>query len=238
MDIAETGFQDHIRDLRKTVIYSLLSLVIGFGIAIPFTAPLINLLKIPAENSLEKMPEFIFLGPIQGFSLVMKCAFFLGALLSAPFWLLSLWRFISPGLKENEKGILIPFFSLMLLFFIGGATLGFYFILPPALQYLESFGGDLGTNMWTLSLYVEFCLFILFGSGLAFEMFFLLLLLVHFDVLTYERLSSSRRAVIVACFILGALLTPPDVATQFLMAVPLWLFFEIGVAYSYFKRKG
>ncbi|CRX37504.1 twin-arginine translocase subunit TatC [Estrella lausannensis] len=282
----------HVRDLRKTVIATLVALLVGFILAMPLASPFIQLLKKPAEGSLafekttrqrainrgasaiylplpsgsiplsfsqgvqetnegyfippggellfekqESLPSFILLGPIQGFSVLMKCALFLGACLSSPFWLMSLWNFISPGLMEHEKRVIIPFFTLSLLFFALGALFGYFCIIPPALSYLDTVGGEIGSNLWTLPLYLEFCLFILFGSGIAFEMFFLLALLIHFEVLSYETLASSRRAVIVACFILGALLTPPDVFTQFMLALPLWLLFEICVFYAFLKQK-
>lgn len=281
---------NHIHDLRKTVIFSLLSLIIGFCLAIPIAPSFISFLKQPALNTLQKeriitekvtnnklipitvslpedaflitldqvtiqknqsytlnpkssltykkqeaLPHFVLLGPLQGFSVLMKCALFLGAFIAAPFWLLALWRFISPGLRTLEKKIMIPFFLSMLIFFTIGALCGYFFILPPSLDYLEAFSQEIGMNMWSLPNYLEFCLFILFASGIAFELFLFLLLLIHFNVLSYEKLSSSRRAVILSCFILAALLTPPDVASQIFLAIPLWMFFEISVLYAYFK---
>lgn len=282
----------HVRDLRKTVLATLVALLIGVLLALPLTSPFIQLLKRPAEGTLlfekttnqravnrgkspiylplpegsvatnlslgvvkqgegyllppggevaflkrETLPSFVLLGPIQGFSVMMKCALFLGACLSSPFWLMALWNFISPGLREPEKKVIIPFLTLSLVFFTAGALLGFFYIIPPALSYLEAIGGEIGSNLWTLPLYLEFCLFILFGSGLAFEMFFLLLLLIHFEIISYEMLSSSRRAVIVGCFILGAILTPPDIVTQFILAIPLWFLYETCVLYSFIKYK-
>lgn len=201
-----------------------------------------NTYQIPPGGSIvykrhEAMPQFVLLGPIQGFSILMKCTLFLGAVISSPLWLFAVWRFIAPGLKKRERGLLIPFFASMLLFFTGGAVLGYFFILPTAIDYMEHFGGDIGTNMWSLSAYLEFCLFILFGAGMILEIFFFLLLLVHFKFLSYKQLYSIRRVAIVGCFILGALFTPPDIPTQIMLAIPLWLFFEICVAYSYVKSK-
>jgi len=262
---------EHISDLRRTVILTLLALVLGMLLAIPLTSPFIALLKKPAEDIIhteriiteraynnkstpitigkhlvqpgrsitytreEKMPSFVILGPVQGFTLFMKCALFLGALLSSPLWLLSLWRFIAPGLELREKSIAAPFFLLLLLFFLAGAVLGYLFLLPPAVEFLQSFGSELGVNLWSLSSYLEFALMVLFGAGLALELFFFLLLMVHFGVLSYAQLTASRRAVIVLCFILGALLTPPDVLTQVLLAFPLWLLYEACVLYAFLK---
>jgi sec-independent protein translocase protein TatC len=226
---AELTLSEHIADLRRTLILCLLALASGFILALPLAEPFIALLKEPAP------PHLVLLGPIQGFTVVMKCALFLGAFLSSPLWLLSLWRFLAPGLKTRENSVVILLFSSLLLFFTAGAALGYFFILPPAIQFLENFGEGLGTNMWSLSAYLEFCLFVLFGSGLSLELFFFLLLLVHFKILTYPQLASSRRAAIVSCFILGALLTPPDIATQFMLAIPLWLLFEICLLYAYLK---
>jgi sec-independent protein translocase protein TatC len=178
-----------------------------------------------------RFPLFI-MGPIEGLILVFKVCFWLSIALTAPFWGWLWLQFILPALKDKERALLIPFLLCSLLFLGLGIALAYYVTLPIANQYLLLFNTSIGQNTWTLTHYVDYVLLLCLGHAVAAELVLLLLMLVHFRLLSPHWLISKRRYMIVLAFVLGALLTPPDVLTQLLLAIPLIGLYEIAIGYA------
>lgn len=177
----------------------------------------------------------LIMGPIEGLILVFRACFWLSLAGTAPIWGWIWLQFILPGIQAHERAILIPFlFGSLICLFLGGA-MAYFVTLPIANQYLTLFNSGIGQNAWTLTNYVNYVLFLCLGHAIAAELALLLMILVHFRILSPEWLISKRRYLIVAAFILGALLTPPDVLTQLLLALPLMGIYEIAIWYAKFR---
>ncbi len=180
---------------------------------------------------------FLIMGPIEGLTLVFKLCFWLSVALTAPFWGWIWLQFILPGLKAQERVILIPFLLCSVFCLCAGIALAYYVTLPLANQYLMLFNHSIGQNAWTLTHYINYVLLLCLGHAIAAELGLLLLVLVHFRFLSPEWLISKRRYMIVVAFILGALLTPPDVLTQLLLAIPLMMLYEIAIYYAKWRHR-
>lgn len=229
------SFWEHVDELRKVLIRSL-SLI---GIASSFCFFLTpQIFKILAATAGEEGKKFILLSPMEGVTTSFKAAFFCGLFLSSPFWMYLILTFIAPALRGKEKKI-IPWFlftSLTMLFL--GTLFSLKVTLPLANQFFLSFNSYLGENLWSLSYYFDYTLFLCISGGVTFEIFAVLLFLIYFGIITEKQMREKRRVAVVLSFLLAAILTPPDVLTQILVALPLILFYEAGILYGKLSSRG
>ena len=179
----------------------------------------------------------LIMGPVEGLILVFKTCFWLSLAMTAPFWGWVWLRFILPGMYARERAILVPFLLCSLFCIACGCSLAYYVTLPLANEYLTLFNSAIGQNAWTLNHYVNYVLLLCLGHAIAAELALLLMILVHFRLLSPEWMISKRRHMIVAAFILGALLTPPDVLTQVLLAIPLIAIYELAILYAKWRNR-
>lgn len=185
------------------------------------------------QRTTQERPLTLF-HPTEGISLVFKLSFFAGLILSSPFWLYRLFLFFLPALQQREKRLLFPFLGASLLFFSLGVAFAYFVTIPIAIESLQFFNTTIGTTLWGAANTLNFFLFLLLSNGLAFEGAVILFFLIHLNVLTYSFLIAYRRHMIVFFFVLAALLTPPDIFTQFLLAIPLIALYECAILYSRF----
>lgn len=176
--------------------------------------------------------SFLVMGPLDGLILVFKVCFWISLVLTAPIWCWIWLQFILPGLKKQERSFLFPFLLLSVICISSGIGFAYYVTLPIANQYLMLFNNSIGQNAWTLTHYVNYVLFLCLGHAIAAELVLFLFMLVHFGFLSASWLIAKRKMMIVMAFVLGALLTPPDVLTQILLAVPLIGIYEIAIWYA------
>lgn len=181
--------------------------------------------------------QLLVLSPLEGMMISFKTSFWVGFLGTSPLWIFILLKFISPALRMHEKKLLYPFLGLSFLSVVLGITFSFFLTIPMANQYLENFNMQIGENVWTLSNYINYTLFLLLANAAAFEMGLILLFLVHCGLISAEQMIGKRRHMIVVAFILGAILTPPDVLTQFMLAIPLIALYEFAIIYARFREK-
>lgn len=196
---------------------------------------------IPPNSALiwqqqELLKPLFILSPIEGFSVSLKLSFWLGFVLSSPIWLFFILQFITPGLYAHEKAIIFPFLFLSFIFISLGLSLAFFVTIPLANAYLALFNNDIGTNLWSLSLYVDYTLVLLLANALAFEFLAILFILIHFNKITKEMMVSKRKFFILTAFIISAILTPPDILSQLLLAIPLTILYEVLIVYASFKK--
>lgn len=189
---------------------------------------------IEVSHTTAKKPALI--APLEGISTILKISFWISLIATSPFWLFLSFLFVAPALEQKRKKLFPPFFFLSILFFLAGISFGYCVTLPISNSYLYGFNEEIGMNLWSLSHYVDYVLILLFASGLSFELALLLFFLVHIAFLTPETMRSQRRGAILLSFILGALLTPPDILTQFLVAIPLIIFYELAILYGEIRR--
>lgn len=152
-----------------------------------------------------------------------------GLLLASPVIFYQIWRFVAPGLYQHEKKVLLPFSLLSSLFFLGGGAFGYFVVFPPAFAFLLGYANDFLTPMPTVSEYFTLCLKLLIAFGVVFELPLFLVLLARVGLVDAAFLRRHRRYAILLAFVLAAILTPPDVASQLMMAVPIVILYEISI---------
>ncbi|HSF32508.1 MAG TPA: twin-arginine translocase subunit TatC [Candidatus Tectomicrobia bacterium] len=216
-------FTDHLDELRHRLIVSLVGVGLGFAVSYGFSQQLLVLLQRPLPSRL------IFIAPTEAFFVNLKVAFYAGLFLSVPLLLFQLWKFVAPGLYAHERRYSFPFLIVSTVLFLLGAAFAYAVILPIALRFLIAQGGELWQPNITLSNYLSFCMRLILAAGLVFEFPLLMYFLTKVGVITAESLIKNRKYAILAAFIVSAILTPPDVFSQVLLAVPLFLLFEVSI---------
>jgi sec-independent protein translocase protein TatC len=186
---------------------------------------------VTIEKGLPSQTLAIF-KPAEGLSLCLKLCFWVGLIGTLPFWINPILSFIRPGLYRHEQKLLIPFMGASLLAVASGICFAYFLTIPIANTYLFSFNASLGQNLWGLAEYVNYSLSLFFAHALAFEAAVVLIFLVHLGFLRHEHLVGKQRHAIVAAFILGALLTPPDIPSQVMVAVPLIGLYQLIILYA------
>ena len=201
-----------------------------------------NKFQLPPKSYLDweeskPVQNLLILSPVEGLSTSLKISLWLGLAATSPLWLYFLFQFVAPALHRREKFLVLPFLGLSLLFILLGSSFAYLITIPLANNYLFSFNQTLGINLWSFSSYIDYTLLLILSNAVAFELFAVVLLLVHYGFLKAQAMKDKRRHVIVAAFILGAILTPPDVLSQLLMAIPMILMYELTILYALFRGK-
>ncbi len=229
MKRASNSFFGHLQQLQATLIKVILTILCGFIASFFFHKEILFWLTKPI------VPELILLSPFEGFLTACKIAFISGVLLTSPLSIYFILLFLLPALHSRERKLILLLLILSFLFVLGGACFGYFITLPLSLDFLENF--SLGINLWSLTKTVSFILSLLFAHALAFEAVVISLFFTHIGLFHYDWLIKARRFVYVALFIAAAILTPPDVVSQLLLALPLIILFELITLYAFFKKK-
>lgn len=183
----------------------------------------------------EPASKLLIFSPIDGILITFKVCFFIGLAATSPITLYLLLHFIAPALDKRFYRLLTPFIALSILFMSLGAGFAFFITIPIANQYLTLFNQEIGINFWSLSNYLDYTILLLIGNAISFEMCVIALFLVQMQVLSYNQLQKSRRYFILFAFIVSAILTPPDIFTQVMLALPLIIIYELIILYAYAK---
>lgn len=215
---------EHLEELRTRLIRVLIALAIGTALSFAFTSQIMRVLIAPAGI------KPIFLRPTEMFLTYFKVAMLAGVILAMPVIVYQLIKFAWPGLQRNERtylGIIVPAATLS---FIAGVLFTYLVLLPYALRYLVSFGGDLVQAQWAISEYITFVTTLLFWSGVVFETPLILFFLARLRIITPQVLSKNRKFAVVIIAVIAAVITPtPDPFNMGLVMVPLLLMYEIGI---------
>ena len=216
---------DHLRELRRCLLWSLAAIGIGTVVAFTFTDALVAWLRRPLHADL------IFLAPAEAFWTDLKVSIVAGLFLVLPVVLYQVWRFIMPGLLSAERRYLLPFLTLSYLSFVLGVGFCYLVVLPFAFQFLIGYGVAHGyTPQISVGLYMDFVLKFFLAFGLIFELPLALTVLSRMGLVTPRMLSRGRKYAVLLAFILGAILTPtPDVFNQAIMAGVLVVLYEVGI---------
>ena len=242
IDESRAPLLDHLLELRRRLLMSFVALAVAFGICLYFARPIFALLVHPllAAGQTKIINTQIF----GGFVVEIKIAFFAAMMISFPVIANQLWQFVAPGLYRNERRALLPFLLATPALFLTGAALAYFIAIPIALKFLLGFQGDLGgvqqQALPDVNSYLGFVMQFLFGFGLSFLLPILLMLLERAGIVTRKQLVGARRYAIVGAFAIAAVLTPPDVGSQLLLAVPLIFLYEmalIGIWVTERRRK-
>ena len=258
----ELSFWEHVEEFRLTLIRILLVILVGFGFSLFFYQQIFELLTTPLIESSHALanninvsiehseypaqvnqqsqavnsPLYVF-SPTEGLVTTFRVSFWVAAVVMSPIWLFFVLQFIGPAFKANHQKAFFPFLILSCCFLSMGILFGYFVTIPLANGYLQAFNSGLGVNLWSLSSYLDYTLLLLLANGFVFELSVILLFLVHFGFLTEESLKKKRPFMVVFSFVLAAVLTPPDVFSQVLMAIPLLVFYEFSILYSKFYKR-
>jgi sec-independent protein translocase protein TatC len=238
IDDKEMPLLEHLAELRTRLLWSAGAFLIAFLAAYHFAPRIYDFLAAPLAHALEargEKPQLIYTALYEAFFTYIKVAIFAGAFVSFPVIASQIWLFIAPGLYRNEKRALLPFLvATPVLFFAGGAFV-YYVIFPYAWKFLLSFqnttpGSPVQIDLMAkVSDYLNLVMKLIFAFGLSFELPVLLTLLGRVGIINAATLKKFRRYAYVGCFVVAAILTPPDIATQCMLAVPLILLYEVSI---------
>lgn len=239
IDSTEAPLLDHLIELRRRMLYCVGALLLTFFGAFYFAEEIFAFLVQPLVAAGQE--RVIYTQLFEAFLVQVKVAFFAAIMLSFPVLANQLWQFVAPGLYKREKRALLPFLLATPVLFIGGASFAYFVAIPTALTFLLQYQGNMGgiqqDALPSVGNYLSFIMQFLFAFGISFLLPVLLMLLERSGIVTLAQLKSARRYAIVVAFILAAVLTPPDVVSQFLLAVPLILLYEIALIGIRFTRK-
>ena len=219
----------HIADLRKRLVISSIAFGIAFFACFAVYQPILDWMMVPVEAVLHNESKMVAIEVQETFFTAIKVAFFTGFLVSLPVILWQLWLFLAPGLYDNEKKLLVPFVLGATIMFLIGAAFAYYVVVPFGFDFLVNFGNSVVTVMPSIGKYVSFFTKLLFGFGIAFELPVFTFFLAIIGLVDDKMLKDFFKYAVVLIFILSALLTPPDVITQFLMAGPLIILYGASI---------
>ncbi|SHJ71715.1 Sec-independent protein translocase TatC [Anaerobranca californiensis DSM 14826] len=224
----------HLSELRKRIIISFLAFVVGFIISYTFIDEIRSFVLKPAQGL-----ELIYLSPPELFLAYLKIAFITGFILASPVIILQFWLFIKPALKKEEKKHLIFAMIMGLIFFLIGASFAYYVIIPMSINFFVRMSVDDITPMFSVVNYLKFVNSLLLSFGLVFQLPLLIILLSQLNLITPKTLRKYRKFVILAIFTVSAFITPPDIISQVMMAVPMMILYEFSLIASsvIYKRK-
>lgn len=219
----------HIADLRKRLVISSLTVIVMFFVCFSFYQPILDWMMVPAEAALPKNSQMVAVEIQETFFTALKVSFFAGFVASLPVIFWQLWLFLAPGLYEHEKKLVIPFVFFATLMFLSGASFAYYIVVPIGFEFLIAFGSNVVTVLPSIGAYVGFFTKLLIGFGISFELPVITFFLAKIGLVDDRMLKDFFRYAIVLIFIIAALLTPPDVVSQLLMAAPLTLLYGISI---------
>lgn len=229
---AEPRLIDHLIELRARLLRAVVGLVLVFLALMPFAADIYGVLARPMLAALPASGQLVAVDPAGGFFVPLKLAFFAALLISVPWLLYQAWAFVAPGLYQREKRLAVPLLvSAVALFYIGCAF-AFFLVLPTVFGFLARFTPDVVAMTPDIGKYLDFVLVIFLAFGASFELPVALVILVLLGWVTPQQLRESRGYAIVGIFVVAAIITPPDVVSQLMLAIPMCILYELGIVAS------
>lgn len=220
----EMSFLDHLEELRRRILKSLAAVVVFAVAAYFFSDKLVNIVSAPLTGV-----GVYFKAPTEAFMVRMKISIFVGAVAAVPVLFYQLWMFVGPGLYKSETKIAVPIVLSATVFFVIGGGFCFFYVIPIAVKFLLGFATENMKPMIMIGDYISFVGMMVLAFGIVFELPVASFILGRMGVIDYKFMSKGRRYAIVAMVIIGAILTPPDVFSQVMLAGPLYILYEISI---------
>jgi sec-independent protein translocase protein TatC len=236
-DADEQPFLDHIIELRRRILHALMVVLVLFFPTYYFANDIYQFVAAPLMAHLPNTSSMIATEVASPFLTPFKLAVITAVLAAVPFILHQAWAMVSPGLYLHEKRFALPLLVSSIGLFYSGMAFAYFLVFPLVFQFFAAVAPTGVTMMTDINRYLDFVLAMFFAFGSAFEIPIAILLMVWSGLSTPESLAKKRPYVIVGCFVVGAVLTPPDVLSQLLLAIPTWLLFEVGVFLARFLTR-
>ena len=238
-DGAENGTDDspqplvtHLVELRDRLLRAVLSVLVVFICLFPFANDIYAFVSEPLRELLPQGSSMIATEVASPFLTPFKLTLVVALFVAIPYVLFQVWAFVAPGMYRKEKRIALPLLASSVLLFYSGAAFAYFVVFPLIFAFFTSVGPSDITVMTDINRYLDFVLKLFFAFGIAFEIPIAAVILILTGVTTPDKLASKRPWIIVGCFVAGMLLTPPDVISQSLLALPMWLLFELGILFG------
>lgn len=228
---------DHLVELRDRILKCLVAVVVLFLALFYFANDIYNYVALPLVNALPEGTSMIAIDPTSPFFAPFKLTFYVAVLVAAPYILYQLWSFIAPGLYKNEKAVAIPLFISSVVLFYAGIAFARFILFGIVFSFFISVAPEGIQVAPDISAFLGFALTIFFAFGIAFEIPVAVFLCIWAGLAEPDSLAGKRPYVIVGCFVVAMLLTPPDPFTQSMLALPMWALFELGVLAGRMIRK-
>jgi sec-independent protein translocase protein TatC len=233
---SKNSFIPHLLELRNRLTKILLFVLVIFILLIPFSGHIYNILSIPLLNALPQGSEMIAIDVASPFLIPFKLVIYLSIFIVIPYILYHLWSFIAPGLYSHEKKLIFPLIVSSSILFYLGAAFAYFVVFPLIFVFFIGIAPTDVAVMTDIGRYLDFVIALFFAFGFSFEVPIITVLLITSGITTKDKLISKRPYIIVGAFTLGMLLTPPDVISQILLALPMWLLYELGLYSSKFFK--
>ncbi len=230
----EQPFMSHLLELRDRLLRAVLVVLVVFLVLFPFGNDIYHFIAEPLMAVMPEGTSMIATKVASPFLTPFKLSLIAAVFFSMPYLLYQLWGFIAPGLYVHEKKMAMPLLASSVVLFYLGAAFAYYVVFPLVFKFFTSVTPEGVAVMTDISEYLDFVLTLFFAFGLAFEIPIATILLVWMGMTTPQKLASKRPYVIVGAFVIGMLLTPPDVISQTMLALPMWVLFEAGIIFSRF----
>jgi len=232
MDEKKQPLTSHLQELRKRLILSFLAVGAGFVICYAFSQHLFDILSKPLLKMMPEGSSLIFTSVAEAFFTYMKVAFIAGIMVASPFVLYQIWAFVAPGLYRHEKQYVIPFVTAGSFFFVLGILFAYFVAIPVGFRFLLGYATDFIKPMPSMKEYLSFSIKFLLAFGLVFEFPVVLVLLARIGIVDAKTMARHRKYAILLIFIFAAVMTPPDIISQLLMAIPLMGLYELSILLS------
>ena len=232
MDEKKLPLTAHLKELRKRLILSFIAVGGGFALCYAFAEKIFDILAAPLLEMMPTGGSLIFTSVAEAFFTYMKVAFIAGLILASPFVLYQVWAFVAPGLYRHEKKYVIPFVLSGSFFFAIGIFFGYVIALPVGFKFLLGFATDFIKPMPSMKEYLSFSIKFLLAFGIVFEFPVVLVLLARIGVVNAKMLAKQRKYAILLIFIFAAILTPPDIISQVIVALPMIGLYELSILLS------
>ena len=221
----------HLVELRSALLRSIIAIALFFVVLFPFSEDIYSFIAAPI---LAVIPgsNLIAIGVISPFLTPLKMSLILAIYLALPYLLFKIWQFTAPALYQHEKKLVLPLVISSTVLFYAGLFFAFYIVFPVIFNFLSSVGPTSVEFAPDIQYYLDFILKVSFAFGVAFEVPVATILLIMFNVTTVSQLKKNRPYIIIGAFVIGMILTPPDVISQILIAIPIWLLFEAGLMFA------
>jgi sec-independent protein translocase protein TatC len=233
-------FMAHLEELRKRLVVCAIAIGIGFVISYIFSKQLFSFLILPLTKVLPAESRLIFTSLPEMFIAYIKVALIAGIILAIPIIFYELWMFLVPALYQREKRYLIPFVLFSSILFVAGSLFGYFIVFPYGFKFFISFATEEIQALPSVKQYFSFATRLLLAFGLVFEMPVVVFFMTKIGLITPDLMKKYRKFAILFSFIMAAILTPPDVATQIMMALPLIILYEVSIIISQgvYRKKG